>query len=343
MKRNVSIGLLTIFLIAFMVPASLAVPPCDKAAPDDIYPAEFLPSIESANMMGAVLGFLGTITIKGPLAFGPTDIEDVIAQLVGDDRGFFDLLLLAFGGVLQREHLMTVHMEDLDLNLSSQTVMATPSMGSLEVKINIPSFDEHMLIEIDNTYTCALYQPFCIAENFMFAIMNGLNFTMDIDPIESYIRQVADVCVTPACVAAHPLSINDTRMAVFGIHMILIEPGDLPVLFNGLWRTLANFTNGLISTFAMVFMNNYIEGKVEDMVLIPDSDPQEGLLISLFSGDIRNDGCKPTQAVVDCKGGAGCSSVSLSHNLIKSVNVLFYALPIAILFGLLVWRRKVSK
>ena len=65
-----------------------------------------------------------------------------------------------------------------------------------------------------------------------------------------------------------------------------------------------------------------------------------GALINPFARDIKNDGCMPVQEVIDCRT-AGCSTVNHPRETMsRRANAVFYALPVAVLFGLLLWRRK---
>jgi hypothetical protein len=143
----------------------------------------------------------------------------------------------------------------------------------------------------------------------------GVSFT------SATVTQTADVCVNGSCQAIHP--VESTEADIVGFHLDLLPTGD--PLGIGAWL------NGIISSILDWF--GFIDDTVEDFF-------QDGALINAFAQDIKNNGCVPVPEVISCRT-AGCSTVNQPREVMgRSANVVFYTLPVALLLGLIVWRRK---
>jgi len=138
------------------------------------------------------------------------------------------------------------------------------------------------------------------------------------------VEQWADVCVIRQgghCLAIHPLVGTDVTIQNFGL--ILFPPGPIGDILNVLISGLVDWVLSLTDVLADFF-----------------EDDGKGVLINVFSNDIKNDGCEPVQAVRDCQSAA-CSVVDAprSHPT-RSASALLYFLPVAVMTGLILWRRR---
>ena len=131
--------------------------------------------------------------------------------------------------------------------------------------------------------------------------------------------------MTGDCTPIHPL--ESTTAALTGFSLRFFPETD--PLGVGAWLNdlISGLVNWLVEVTGMI-RNFFVNAQ------------GEGILINAFSRDIRFDGCLPAQPVLDCRG-TGCSTVEQPrHNLSRTVNLFFYALPVVILCGLILLRRK---
>ncbi len=78
-----------------------------------------------------------------------------------------------------------------------------------------------------------------------------------------------------------------------------------------------------------------MEDEMEEMLVDPDTG--KGMLVSMIASDVAQDGCYPPPAVQECQG-SGCSTAS-QGSIDHTASLALYALPVAVMFGLLFWRR----
>jgi len=141
------------------------------------------------------------------------------------------------------------------------------------------------------------------------------------------LTQEADVCVTADCEAVHPL------IDGWGVYPTDTELEGLFIeMFDSSWLDWMNY---IVSFFASIMVN--VAGLISEEFEVDG----EGLLVNIFHTDIVSDGCSPEPAILECTGAA-CSTVVRdgTGTARRNVNVLFYVLPLAGMFGLILWRRK---
>jgi hypothetical protein len=277
----------------------------------------YQPTVDPVLLNG-VLNFLGEIDVNLPF--------EVDIELLYDHT-----LILAL---------------DSAINLRGVDFMVTTEPGSIEVELALPAWEADMTISIDHDPCrdcdaeydeCCTY-PFCevpcgaawlLCEPDMLACQGeaaGIEFLLDgatagVSFSSATVTQTADVCVNGSCEAIHPVESTNANMT--GFHLQLLPEGD--ALGIGAW--LNDVISGLLDWLGA------IDGIMEDFF-------EDGALINPFARDIKNDGCMPVQEVIDCKT-AGCSTVNQPReDMARSANVVFYALPVAVLFGLVFWRRR---
>jgi len=172
---------------------------------------------------------------------------------------------------------------------------------------------------------CDLNVAACNFEaNFLDAFLDGHTIGMSFD--SGTVSQVADVCVTGDCQAVHPYV--STSVNLVNLHVEYF-PEDDP-LGIGIW--LNDKVTGMVS--GMMDPSEIIE---EYLV---NDELEDGLLVSAFSADIKNDGCAPVQEVKDCKGAACSITTSPDVSTRQRASILLYLLPMLIMGGLILWRRK---
>jgi hypothetical protein len=265
------------------------------------------------------------------------------------------------------------------LDLSGVTFLVTPDVGSLTVSLHLPGIqDAGLILNIEHDvcwgepYTscqdeyngcntqCGVVQNACLAAcgiNFtciagcyasgvacsgqclvdngncglcgtengiLDSVINGTPATLSFT--DATVTQTADVCVSGTCAAIHPL--EGTEAVVNGLHLQLFDTSD-PT-----WGSLFQTLNDLINS---LFQNSTDIG---DAITGAFEDDDGGLLIEVFSQEIGSDGCTPVKEVTDCLAG-GCSTLhpeGAAKN--RSPGVLLYGLPVALLFALILRRRK---
>jgi hypothetical protein len=139
--------------------------------------------------------------------------------------------------------------------------------------------------------------------------------------------QEVDVCITgaPECMAIHPME----------EHSITVQGLELDILGDG-WGDLID---NIVSWLANIFMPAFSGLILDDL----EDKNGMGLLIKVFHFDIVRDGggCTPIPEVTACKGGVGCATIAQPGRTVsRRANFLWYGLPIALMVGLIVWRRK---
>jgi hypothetical protein len=254
------------------------------------------------------------------------------------------------------------------INLEGVDFLVTTGVGSIEVELDLPAWAADMSIAIDHapcrdcgaehsscmagcdadydaccTYPlcelicgpiwtacqagCLTLRGLCEADVLLCQgeaagidlLLDGATAGVGFD--SATITQTADVCVNGSCEAIHPVESTDAN--IVGFHLQLLPEGD--PLGIGAW--LNDIISDLLDWFGAIdaLMRDFFDG---------------GALISPFASDIKKDGCIPVQEVIDCNT-AGCSTVDEPRELMgRRASVVFYAVPVAVLFGLILWRRR---
>jgi hypothetical protein len=154
-------------------------------------------------------------------------------------------------------------------------------------------------------------------------LLSGHRFGMSF--ASASVTQTADICVTGECGVPNPLESTVADLNGFLFHLFPTgDPLGVGAWLNGLVTGLINWALDIETAIASFFVTQ--EG--------------EGVLILPFTLDIATDGCQPVREVIDCAGG-GCSTVDRPLAAIgRSANLVFYGLPVALLLGILLWRRR---
>jgi len=220
----------------------------------------------------------------------------------------------------------TLHLTvDSSIPLDEATYRVTAAMGSVKVVLDLLAWQDEMTIAVTHA-PCGENNPLCegeqkvIDEFLQWADNPGLSFT------SATVTQIADVCVLQEeCAIVYPLESTDA--AINGFHLTLLPEGD-PFSI-GAW--LNDYVSSLVNLADII-------GHLENFFV---TQGDEGVLINVFGKDIKtNNGCMPVPEKINCLT-AGCSTVHQQRETMgRSVNLFLYGLPVAVMFGLLLWRRK---
>ncbi len=145
---------------------------------------------------------------------------------------------------------------------------------------------------------------------------------------QSTVTQVADVCVTGSCRALAPHASTNVNLVNYHIEYFPEDPRDT-------WGIIENLNN-MITEFSLGEANP--EDIIADMVV--DEDRGVALLVSAFGLEIMNDGCAPAAEVQACRGGACSIGTSSDLSARKGASILLYSLPLIVMGGLILWRRR---
>ncbi len=170
---------------------------------------------------------------------------------------------------------------------------------------------------------CDLVFADCTNEgNLLDAFIN--NHVIGISYDDSTVTQVADVCVTGACRAVAPHDSTTADLVNFRIRYF-------PDVGFGV------LLNNLITGFVI---NQMVDPAdiIEDAVV--DEDRGTGLLVSAFGIDIMNDGCAPAPEVQACRGGGCSTTTSANISTRRNASILLYSLPLVVMIGLILWKRR---
>jgi hypothetical protein len=303
--------------------------------------------------------------------YKPT-VDPTLLNALIDTLGAIDVNRTSSSSVrLIYRHTLNVTLDSL-IDLGGADFIVTPGFGTLEVELAIPGWNTNLSTGMSHaacrncsaeynscvdgcdddyddccTYwgcgvvcgpiwvgceaVCAGAFPICETDALACAgereainfLLSGHNFGMSFS--SASVEQTADICVSGECEPSFPLENTDANLSGFTLH--LFPTGD--PLGVGSWL------NGIISSLVDWALD--IENTMASFFETPEGN---GVLILPFAVDIASDGCMPVQEVIDCAGG-GCTTVNPQVGGIgRSANLLFYALPVAFLLGIMVWRRK---
>jgi len=340
MKKNRSCTMILIVLLL-----ALVIAPWANATVCDDQPGavDYLPTVDS-SLLNAVLNLLGEIPI---------------------DLDFDQNINLLY------DHTMTLSI-DSAINLAGINFEVTPGTGSIGVLLHLPAWAVDMTINIthgdfrncsaeynacrddcDDDYDACCTYPLCDlvcgpiwvgcealcagalglchTDNGARTLENeGIDLLLDDSTAglsfdSTDVSQVADVCVTETCEAVHPLVSTDADIQ--GLHLALLPEGDslgIGEWLNNIISSIANWLLELLNIIEPFFVAG--EGG--------------GVLIGAFSADIKNDGCVPDPAVMECIGNS-CSIASHPVvNVRDGISLVLYSLPILVIGGLIFWRRR---
>lgn len=321
MKKRFGVGLILACLLALgLSPGVMATTECDKGAAGPYVPYE--PTVDP-SLLNAVLNLLGEIPIDFTydypfrIAFAHTlhlNIDSAISVagvdfLVETDVGSITVTLSL---PVWRTNMTATVGHTACRNCDAERTQCYANCGG----------DYWCRLGCDANYGSCLVDPVrlaCEAEKAAINLIVGNGLTAGVGFTSATVEQWADVCVNGACQAIHPL--EGTEANVNGFYVNLFPAGIL------------DFLNSIISGIVGLFVPDVIESFFV-------TDDGQGVLINAFSSDIKNNGCMPDQAVLTCMQAA-CSVVDQPrHSTAKSLNALFYLLPVGFMVGLILWRRR---
>lgn len=330
--------------------------------------------LSSILTLGLSPGALATTvcdTDPAAVQYEPT-VDPTLLNALIDTLGVIDLNTTSGQGIsLLYNHTLSVTLNS-SIDLAGADFILTPGFGILEVELMIPGWSTNLSTSVshascrscgseynscvdgcDDDYdnccdyfaceipcgavwlacegVCAGAIAVCEADVLLCqgeraginALLGGYSFGLSFS--SASLTQTADICVSGECQPTFPVENTDATLNNFTLH--LFPTGD--PLGVGSWL------NGLIS--GLIDWALDIENTIASFFETPEGD---GVLILPFALDIATDGCLPAQPVLDCIAG-GCSTVERPTDRIRrSANMLFYALPVAFLVGLVFWRKK---
>ncbi len=323
---------------------------------------------------GLSAGALGTTvcdTDPEAVRYTPS-VDPTLLNALIDTLGGIDVFTTSSTGIsLLYSHTLHVTLDSF-IDLAGTDFIVTPGFGSLEVELAIPGWGSDLSTSMshaacrncdaeynscasdcDDDYDdcctyfgcelicgpiwvacegiCAGAYPICLADvglciaerEAIDFLLGGHSFGMSFS--SASVTQTADVCVTGDCDVANPLETNVADLSGFLLHLFPTgDPLGIGAWLNGIISSLVNWVLNIESIIAGFFVTT--QG--------------EGVLILPFVADIASDGCLPVQEVIDCAGG-GCSTVEEQAGSIgRGANLLFYGLPVLLLLGLLIWRKR---
>lgn len=249
------------------------------------------------------------------------------------------------------------------INLAATNFLVTPNPGSIRVQLNLPAWTVNMVTSMSHAacrncqaefdacvYSCVRNPgipcfglPLCcetecspakaaceidaaacsLEASTINALLSG--HTAGLSFSSATVTQIADVCVTGGCDAVHPL--ESTTAVLNGFRLILFpetDPLGVGRWLNGVITGLVNWAVDLSAKIRSFFVET----------------TGQGILINALGFDIENDGRMPVQPVLDCLN-TGCSTAGKTrHSDIRSFNLVFCALPVGILLGLILWSKR---
>ncbi len=320
---------------------------------DDPDAVLYKPTVEDASLLNGLLNLLGQVEL---VDFSMSDVP--FSQ--------------------KFDHFMNVTMNST-INMSGVNFFVIPDVGSIEVLMHLPPWDAEMYITVEHANCrncmsewyhcttpceprldsclagCGVNDQFCVdvcwaARNVCYAGCNAAKVGCDLNAgacnmeaniLDSFINehtmgmsydnstisQTADVCVTGTCKAVHPHVSTDIDLHNFHVRYF----PETDSLGFGLW--LNNKVTGMVNN--MVSINDTIKS------ILVDEETGKAMMINSYSNEIKNDGCSPVQEVQNCRGGGSCSITTTQDiSARQNAGILLYSLPILIMGGLILWRRR---
>jgi hypothetical protein len=273
----------------------------------------------------------------------PTTLNNLLARL-----GNIDVrppnASLTLGGVCV-DHQVPVTLDLLALPVGQAPFTVTPSVGRLEVDLEIPGPFElrvdggnYRAVNCDSTcvvevpYVGTLFNGCSIEAGIVRPVLGLLDVSASWDDIR--VTQVADTCVLGDCTAVHPLQstqatlfgfdIDATGFGSCGVCLDFPDPFPDPPCFDP-----CDGIDPLLTGLVRPVLEDAVEGAFENR-------QGEGTLINVFSQQIVKDGCADIPEVRDCKANlppaaqVGLMRRPRDHGL----NAALYSLPFMVAAGL---------
>ncbi len=242
----------------------------------------------------------------------------------------------ALGEAIWGTHTFEFHLEtsaDLINEVVSQ-VTVIPGEVTIELDMGTPGglpYLDAFVAFGDVTNDCTGLNPLqllgCTANNVVFNLMQYKDLSFTIDTIS--LEQTIDTCIirpNGSCATYAEVSTTTAEISDFQIHH-----------FNWDWL------NNLLEMLTRGFIHNFIEMAFALDVEIDDDEETKSTLFLLYPYLItQSDGCSPPPEFSLCTGSA-CSTtpqVIMDPARRQIANLALYILPMALLFGLIIWRRR---
>jgi hypothetical protein len=309
-------------LLLGLVPASHAQTVCDT----DPNAVPFEATVDPTTL-NKLLARLGTIDVRPPSS------------------------ALTLGGICV-DHEIPVTLDLLVLPVGQSPFTVTPSLGRLEVGLDIPgpfevSLDGGNYRAVNCDSSCVIELPY-VGEIFngcsieaaaVRPVLSLLNVGVSWDDIR--VTQVADTCVLGDCTAVHPL--ESTQVSLTGFDIDATGFGscgftlDFPPPFDFLDVTFdpCDGIDPLLTGLIRPLIEDAVEGGFVNR-------EGEGVLIKVFSRQIVRDGCADIPEVRECKANQPPTDTA---GLIRSprdhgANGILYSLPLMVAVGLTIRLRR---
>jgi len=269
----------------------------------------------------------------------PAPLNKLLASLGDQDIDLGGGVTVAFQGLCVR-HEFVAFAELFSIPIGQAPFTVTPSPGALQVDLSVlgpfnvgmgtrqyasSSCDSTCVVEIP--YIGEVFNGCSIESGLVGPVVAGWSLSASWDDI--LVTQVADTCVLGDCSAIHPLESTTADVVNFDIsgfgscNISLDFPDPLPDLSLDICAEV----DSLIASLLVGPM----EDLIENIFVTPDG---KGLLIEVFHRDIIKDGCNDIPEVRACWNPVAASTGQIRGPRSRGLNMAFYALPLALAFGL---------
>jgi hypothetical protein len=277
----------------------------------------------------------------------PAPLNKLLASLGNQDVDLGGGVTIAFQGLCVR-HEFVAFAELFIIPLDQAPFTVTPSPGAIQVDLSLlgpfnvgmgtrqyvaSSCDSTCVVEIP--YVGEVFNGCSIESAVVGPIVGGWSLSASWDDI--IVTQVADTCVLGDCSAIHPLESTTADVVNFDIsgagscNVSLDFPDPLPDLS-------LDVCAGIDSLIASLVVGP-LESLIENIFVTPDG---KGVLIEVFHRDIIKDGCNDIPEVRACWNPVAASAGQIRGPRSRGFNLAFYALPLALAFGLTLRLRRRS-
>jgi len=279
----------------------------------------------------------------------PAPLNKLLASMGNQDVDLGGGVRIPFQGLCVR-HEFVAYAELFSIPLSQAPFTVTTSPGAIEVDLSLLGPFSVGMGTRGYSYTSC--DSFCVFEvpylNYTFdgcameagivePIVAGWNLSASWDDIQ--ITQIADTCVLGDCSAIHPLEITTADVVNFDVSLLgscnisLDFPDPIP---DPPSLDICSAVNSLLASLTV----GLLEGQLENIFVKPDGT---GVLIDVFHRDIVKDGCNDIPEVRACWNPVAASTGQIRAPKSRGFNMAFYAVPLALAFGLTLRLRRRSK
>lgn len=279
----------------------------------------------------------------------PAPLNKLLAGLGNQDIDLGGGVRIAFQGLCVR-HEFVAYAELFSIPVSQAPFTVTTSPGAIQVDLSLlgpfsvgmgtrgytsSSCDSTCVLEIP--YVGEVFNGCSIESDLVGPIVNGWDLGASWDDIN--VTQIADTCVLGDCSAIHPLESTTADVVNFDINGLgscdisIDFPDPLP---DPPSLDICSAVDALIASLTV----DVVEDQIENLFVKRDGT---GTLIEVFHRDIVKDGCNDIPEVRTCWNPAAASTGQIRAPESRGFNKAFYALPLALAFGLTLRLRRRSK